>query len=35
MLLPVVAHIITNLVSGTLWKINYWQKQKASSDSEG
>ncbi len=35
LLVPVVAHIITNLVSGTLWKINYWQKQKASSDSDG
>ncbi|MGB5635151.1 MAG: CPBP family intramembrane glutamic endopeptidase [Waterburya sp.] len=35
LLVPVVAHIITNLVSGTLWKVNYWQKQKASSDSDG
>ena len=35
LLVPVIAHIITNLVSGTLWKINYWQKQKASSDSDG
>ncbi len=35
LLVPVVAHIITNLVSGTLWKINYWQKQQASSDSDG
>lgn len=31
LLVPVVAHIITNLVSGTLWKVNYWQKQKANS----
>ncbi|MEM7593744.1 MAG: CPBP family intramembrane glutamic endopeptidase [Cyanobacteria bacterium P01_A01_bin.83] len=31
LVVPVVAHIITNLVSGTLWKINYWQKQKAES----
>jgi len=32
LVVPVVAHIITNLVSGTLWKVSDWQKQKASSD---
>lgn len=34
LVVPVVAHIITNLVSGTLWKVNDWQKQKASSNSD-
>lgn len=34
LMVPVVAHIITNLVSGTLWKINHWQKQKAESSLE-
>ena len=33
LVVPVVAHIITNLVSGTLWKLNHRQKQPASSDS--
>lgn len=28
LLVPVIAHIITNLVSGSLWKLNYWQKQR-------
>ena len=28
LLVPVIAHIITNLVSSCLWKANYWQKQK-------
>lgn len=32
LVVPVVAHIITNLVSGFLWKINYWQKQQANSE---
>jgi len=32
LVVPVVAHIITNLVSGTSWKFSDWQKQKASSD---
>ena len=27
LVVPVVAHIITNLVSGSLWKINHWQEQ--------
>ncbi|MEM7761168.1 MAG: CPBP family intramembrane glutamic endopeptidase [Cyanobacteria bacterium P01_A01_bin.40] len=31
LVVPVVAHIITNLVSGMLWKVNYWQKQKSNS----
>lgn len=31
LVVPVAAHIITNLVSGTLWKVSYWQKQKADS----
>ncbi len=34
LMVPVVAHIITNLVSGTLWKINHWQKQKTESSNE-
>lgn len=34
LVVPVVAHIITNLVSGTLWKVSDWRKQKASSDSD-
>lgn len=29
LMIPVVAHIITNLVSGTIWKVTYWQKQQA------
>ena len=33
LVVPVIAHIITNLVSGTLWKVSYWQKQKANSES--
>jgi uncharacterized protein len=28
LVVPVVAHIITNLVSGLLWKVKYWQKQQ-------
>lgn len=28
LLVPVIAHIITNLVSGSLWKFNYWQQQR-------
>jgi uncharacterized protein len=28
LVVPVVAHIITNLISGLLWKIKYWQKQQ-------
>lgn len=28
LLVPVIAHIITNLVSGSLWKLNHWQKQR-------
>ncbi|MGL5075015.1 MAG: lysostaphin resistance A-like protein [Waterburya sp.] len=34
LVVPVVAHIITNLVSSFLWKINYWQKQQVSSGSD-
>ena len=33
LVVPVVAHIITNLVSGTLWKLNHREKQPTSSDS--
>lgn len=32
LVVPVVAHIITNLVSGTLWKVSYWQKQQLNSE---
>ena len=32
LVVPVVAHIITNLVSGSLWKVNHWQKQQVSND---
>ena len=32
LVVPVVAHIITNLVSGSLWKINHWQKQQVTND---
>jgi membrane protease YdiL (CAAX protease family) len=32
LVVPVVAHIITNLVSGSLWKINHWQKPQESSE---
>ena len=32
LVVPVVAHIITNLVSGSLWKINHWQEQQVSND---
>ncbi|MGF1589178.1 MAG: lysostaphin resistance A-like protein [Pleurocapsa sp.] len=31
LVVPVVAHIITNLVSGSLWKVSHWQKQQAGS----
>lgn len=31
LVVPVVAHIITNLVSGLIWKINYRQKQQSES----
>lgn len=34
LVVPVVAHIITNLISSFLWKINYWQKQQVSSGSD-
>ncbi|MEL6930036.1 MAG: CPBP family intramembrane glutamic endopeptidase [Cyanobacteria bacterium J06600_6] len=34
LVVPVVAHIITNLVSGTFWKITDWQKQKAGSSGD-
>jgi membrane protease YdiL (CAAX protease family) len=34
LVVPVVAHIITNLVSSFLWKINHWQKQQVSSGSD-
>ena len=27
LVVPVVAHIITNIVSGSLWKVNNWQKE--------
>ena len=29
---PVVAHIITNLVSSFLWKVNHWQKESSGSE---
>ena len=32
LVVPVVAHIITNLVSGSLWKIDRWQKQVSSDE---
>ena len=32
LLIPVLAHIVTNLVSGTVWKYNHWQQQKAGVD---
>lgn len=32
LVVPVVAHIITNLVSGSLWKVNHWQQQQVSND---
>ena len=32
LVVPVVAHIITNLISGTLWKLNHREKQTASSE---
>ena len=32
LVVPVVAHIITNLVSGSVWKITDWQKQRASAE---
>jgi uncharacterized protein len=31
LLVPIVAHIITNLVSSCLWKINHWQDDIKSS----
>ena len=32
LVVPVVAHIITNIVSGSLWKVNHWQKDEAGID---
>ena len=32
LVVPVIAHIITNLVSSSLWKVNNPQKQQVSSD---
>lgn len=32
LVVPVVAHIIINLVSGSLWKVSHWQKQQAGSN---
>jgi len=32
LLVPVTAHILTNFISGTLWKINHWQKQQVNSE---
>ena len=32
LVVPVIAHVITNLVSSSLWKINNRQKQEVSSD---
>ena len=32
LVVPVVAHIITNLISGTVWKLNHRETQTASSD---
>ncbi len=31
LVVPVVTHIITNLVSGSLWKVNHWQQQQEGS----
>ncbi len=30
--IPVVAHIITNLISSSLWKANHWQNERIDSD---
>lgn len=32
LVVPVVAHIITNLISSCLWKVSYWQKQRVGPD---
>ena len=32
LVVPVVAHIITNLISSSVWKINDWKQQKISSE---
>ena len=32
LVVPVVAHIITNLVSGSVWKITDWRKQRTSAE---
>jgi uncharacterized protein len=32
LVVPVVAHIITNLVSGLLWKINHREKQQTNTE---
>ncbi|MEL6495238.1 MAG: CPBP family intramembrane glutamic endopeptidase [Cyanobacteria bacterium J06623_7] len=32
LVVPVVAHIITNLVSGSVWKFTHWQKQRAQTE---
>ena len=32
LVVPVIAHIITNLVSGSVWKITDWQKQRANTE---
>ncbi|MEM6612652.1 MAG: CPBP family intramembrane glutamic endopeptidase [Cyanobacteria bacterium P01_C01_bin.72] len=32
LVVPVTAHILTNFISGTLWKFNYWQKQQSNNE---
>ncbi|MEL6579877.1 MAG: CPBP family intramembrane glutamic endopeptidase [Cyanobacteria bacterium J06621_12] len=32
LVVPVTAHILTNFISGTLWKVTYWQKQQVNSE---
>ena len=32
LVVPVIAHIITNLVSGSVWKITDWQKQRTNTE---
>lgn len=34
LIVPVIAHVITNLVSSCLWKVSYWQKQQLNSGSD-
>lgn len=32
LVVPVIAHIVTNLISSLVWKINYWKQQKINSE---